>query len=141
LADVPGVEVVGQVQDVRPYLTEAAVGVVPLRIARGVQNKVLEALAMSKPVVASPQALTGFADKADFPALTASSANEWIDTVLRLLGDEPMRRTLGVAGRRYVEEHFSWDSCLRPLDALLGLTGVGDDVAPCLQVAAGTQDP
>src|SRR5262249_31571633 len=56
LGEVPGVCVVGQVPDVRPYVARAALAVVPLRIARGVQNKVLEAMAMARPVVASPQA-------------------------------------------------------------------------------------
>ena len=54
LAQLPGVELVGEVPDVRPHLAGAAVAVVPLRVARGIQNKVLEALAMGKAVVASP---------------------------------------------------------------------------------------
>ncbi len=71
LSAVPGVEVVGQVSDVRPYLAEAAVAVNPLRIARGLQNKVLEAMAMGKAVVASPQALAGLRHRDDAPPLCA----------------------------------------------------------------------
>lgn len=67
LAELPGVEVVGQVADVRPYVANAAVVVAPLRIARGLQNKVLEGMAMSKPVVASPQALTASATTTTCP--------------------------------------------------------------------------
>ena len=83
LAAFPGVDVVGQVPDVRPYLIEAAVAVNPLRIARGLQNKVLEAMAMSKAVVASPQALAGLRHRDDAPPLCARSAQEWIETVGR----------------------------------------------------------
>jgi polysaccharide biosynthesis protein PslH len=58
----PGVQVTGAVHDVRPYLAHAHAAVAPLRIARGVQNKVLEAMAMGRPVVATPQALDGLRD-------------------------------------------------------------------------------
>jgi sugar transferase (PEP-CTERM/EpsH1 system associated) len=122
LGDVPGVDVVGQVADVRPYLTQSATAVVPLRIARGVQNKVLEALAMAKPVVASPQALVGLSDQPGLPAVSAASPKEWIDAIVDLLADQARRRQLGQAGRRYVEEHHTWERCLAPFTPLLGLT-------------------
>jgi glycosyltransferase involved in cell wall biosynthesis len=121
LARVNGVEVVGQVADVRPHLAKAAVAVAPLRIARGVQNKVLEALAMAKSTVASPQALAGFLRHADFPALRAASPAEWIEMLVRLLSDSELRRRLGTSGRRYVETHHDWNHCLAPLDAWLNL--------------------
>jgi sugar transferase (PEP-CTERM/EpsH1 system associated) len=121
LGGVPGVDVVGQVPDVRPHLAWAAVAVAPLRIARGLQNKVLEALAMRKAVVASPPALAGLTERLDLPALTASSPAEWAGHLDRLLGDEGLRRQLGAAGRRYVEAHHSWGRCLAPLGTLLGL--------------------
>jgi sugar transferase (PEP-CTERM/EpsH1 system associated) len=121
LAEVEGVEVVGPVADVRPYLAKAAVAIAPLRIARGVQNKVLEALAMAKATVATPQALAGFPDDADIPALRASSSAEWTVAVTRLLGDAQLRRDLGASGRRYVESHHDWDRCLASLDEWLDL--------------------
>jgi polysaccharide biosynthesis protein PslH len=125
LAKLPGVEVVGQVSDVRPYVAEAAVAVVPLRMARGVQNKVLEAMAMAKPVVASPQGLTGLRHKLDLPALTASEVREWVEHVIRLLNNPTLRRQLGEAGRRYVEAHHNWEHCLEPFGPLLGLPAEG----------------
>jgi sugar transferase (PEP-CTERM/EpsH1 system associated) len=125
LTEVPGVRVVGQVPDVRPYVARAALAVVPLRIARGLQNKVLEALAMGKPVVASPQALAGLKPRTDAPALTARSPQEWVARVVRLLDDENLRRELGARGRAYVEEHHRWDTCLTPFESLPGFAGPG----------------
>jgi sugar transferase (PEP-CTERM/EpsH1 system associated) len=121
LAGRPGVELVGQVTDVRPHLAGAAVVVVPLQIARGVQNKVLEALALGKAVVASPQSLEGLGAEPGVHLLAASSPAQWVEAVTRLLDDEPLRRRLGAAGRHYVEEHHHWDRCLEPFAALLGL--------------------
>jgi sugar transferase (PEP-CTERM/EpsH1 system associated) len=140
LGEVPGVEVVGQVPDVRPHLSWAAVAVAPLRIARGVQNKVLEALAMRKPVVASPQALVGLRERLDLPALTAATPAEWAEYVGRLLGDEPLRRQLGAAGRRYVEAHHSWERCLEPLSDLLGLPAASADLSTAV-LAGGEVAP
>jgi sugar transferase (PEP-CTERM/EpsH1 system associated) len=121
LAQVPGVEVVGQVPDVRPYVAAAAVAVVPLRLARGIQNKVLEAMAMAKPVVASPQGLTGLGHKLDLPALTAAERFDWVEHVDRLLNSPDLRRQLGAAGRSYVEAYHDWERCLEPFGPLLGL--------------------
>lgn len=140
LGDVTGVEVVGQVPDVRPHLSWAALAVAPLRIARGVQNKVLEALAMRKPVVASPQALAGLRERLDLPALTAATPAEWAEHIGRLLGDEPLRRQLGAAGRRYVEAYHSWEHCLEPLSELLGLPAGGVDVSTAV-LAGGEVGP
>jgi sugar transferase (PEP-CTERM/EpsH1 system associated) len=130
LAEVPGVEVVGQVPDVRPYLARSAVIVAPLRIARGLQNKVLEAMASGKAVVASPQALKGLGDRPDLPALSAATPAEWVERIGRLLEDEPYRRQLGAAGRRYVEECHDWNRCLEPFGALLGLGAERNDYQP-----------
>jgi sugar transferase (PEP-CTERM/EpsH1 system associated) len=121
LAALPGVELVGQVPDVRPHLARAAVAIVPLRIARGVQNKVLEALAMAKAVVVSPQARPGLAARPGVQLLEASAPAEWVEAVLGLFADPGLRARLGSAGRRYVEEHHRWERCLEPLPSLLGL--------------------
>jgi len=137
LSEVPGVDVVGQVPDVRPHVSWAAVAVAPLRIARGVQNKVLEALAMRKPVVASPQALNGLRERLDLPALTAATPAEWVEHISRLLSDEPLRRQLGAAGRRYVEANHSWDRCLEPLSELLGLPAAAGDSGTTVLAAGG----
>jgi sugar transferase (PEP-CTERM/EpsH1 system associated) len=129
LAEVPGVEVVGQVPDVRPYLRQSAVAVAPLRIARGVQNKVLEALAMARPVVASPTTLAGLRGTATPGVRMASSAAEWAEAVLDLFADAHQRRRLGEAGRGYVAENHCWDRCLDSFRDLLRLPRIaGTDV-------------
>ena len=121
LGAISGVEVVGPVPAVTPYLARSALVVVPLRIARGVQNKVLEAMAAGRAVVTSPQALAGLKAEPGVHLLSAATPEEWVSTVVRVLGDTAERDRLARAGRRYVEEHHSWDSCLKPFDDLLGL--------------------
>ena len=121
LTAIAGVEVVGQVPDVRPYISGAGLILVPLRLARGVQNKVLEALAMGKATVASPQSLVGLQARGTVPVLTASTSTEWVESVLRLMDDPALRRRLGSDGRRYVEASHCWDRSLEPLGPILGL--------------------
>jgi sugar transferase (PEP-CTERM/EpsH1 system associated) len=121
LAGRPGVEVVGQVPDVRPHVYRAAVTVVPLRIARGIQNKALESLAMGRATVVSPATLGGVRAEPGTHLLQASAPAEWVGALLRLFDDPGLRRRLGAAGRRYVQENHRWEHCLRPFAALLGL--------------------
>jgi sugar transferase (PEP-CTERM/EpsH1 system associated) len=115
LASLPGVNLVGQVPDVRPFVASAAAVVVPLRLARGVQNKVLEAMAMGKAVVAAPASLAALRTVSGVHLLSASTPQEWIDAVCGLLADPARRRELGLAARRFVEEHHHWERCLQPL--------------------------
>jgi sugar transferase (PEP-CTERM/EpsH1 system associated) len=117
LAALPGVVVTGRVADVRPYLAHADVVVAPLRIARGIQNKVLEAMAMGRPVVASPQALTGLRVTAGRDLLVAESAAETAAAVASVLdGHHP---DLGAAGRQAVAAGHDWAIALQRLDAIL----------------------
>ena len=104
----PGVLVTGRVPDVRPYLAHAAVVVAPLRLARGVQNKVLEALAMARPVVATPNAVQGIPG--------AAEAGVWIATdAVSLAGAAGGLLKTGcdaAAGRRFVLQRFGWSQQL-----------------------------
>lgn len=136
LASLPGIEVVGGVPDVRPYVAGAAVAVVPLRLARGVQNKLLEALAMARAVVTSPPTLAALRAQPGVDLLVAASPTEWIDTVLRLFRDPALRRRLGESGRRHVEAHHRWEHCLEPLGALLGLHSRATLTSPLAQATA-----
>lgn len=115
LAYIPGVKLVGQVPDVRPFVASASVAVVPLRLARGVQNKVLEAMAMAKAVVAAPAALAALGTEPGVHLLSASSREDWVGAVSELFTNEVRRRQLGSAAREYVERHHHWERCLQPL--------------------------
>jgi sugar transferase (PEP-CTERM/EpsH1 system associated) len=114
LAALPGVKVLGTVPDVRPFVASAAAAVVPLRLARGIQNKVLEALAMARPVIAAPPALAALGTVPGEHLLRAEAPAEWVQGCCDLLDDPTRGHALGAAGRRYVEAHHRWETCLDP---------------------------
>jgi len=119
LANIAGIEVIGAVPDVRPHMAEASIAIAPLRIARGIQNKILEAMAASKPVVASPQSLQGLSVEHSVPMRTAETPQEWIENIGQLLANHSYRAELGLSGRQFVERHHRWNNCLSPLSELL----------------------
>jgi len=122
LAELPGVVVTGSVPDVRPFVASAAVAVCPIRIARGLQNKVLEAMAMAKPTVAAPAAIAALGVTVGTHLLSPTSPDEWVRDVGELFDDPARREKLGTAAREYVEGHHHWDRCLKPLvDAVFGV--------------------
>lgn len=102
------VEVTGRLADVRPWLARATVSVNPLLYAVGMQNKVLEAMAMGAPVVATSQACGGLAVGADAPLAVADAPDAFAHQVVELLGDPERRRRLAVRARRYVEDRHDW---------------------------------
>ncbi|MBK1657576.1 TIGR03087 family PEP-CTERM/XrtA system glycosyltransferase [Paracraurococcus ruber] len=118
LAAQPGVHVTGAVPDVRPYVAHAAVSVAPLRIARGIQNKVLEAMALARPVVATPQAFEGVRAQPGRDLLVAEGAAEMAAQVAAVLaGQHP---GLGAAARAAVVAGHDWAATLGGLDVMLG---------------------
>ena len=119
---LPGVTVTGFVDDVRPYLEQATVFAAPLRFGAGIQNKVLEALAMELPVVASPLAADGLRteDGQTPPAQVAGSAQEFADLIVRALHERASDPAPDTAARRYVETHFVWRRSGEKLDQVLG---------------------
>ena len=120
LAGVPGVVVTGSVPDVRPFVASAAAAAVPMRLSRGLQNKVLEAMAMAKPVIAGPPALAALAVEPGTHLLSATTPAEWLAAVRTVFASAADRHRLGAAGREYVEARHRWDQCLTPLmDAVL----------------------
>ncbi|HLQ84670.1 MAG TPA: TIGR03087 family PEP-CTERM/XrtA system glycosyltransferase [Salinisphaeraceae bacterium] len=122
LADLPGVHVTGAVADIRPYLAHAAVAVAPLRIARGLQNKVLEALAMDRPVVLTPEAATGLVPlDAEYAAL-AAEPQALAEQILHRL-DAGVERHVAGAARQYVLAHYGWQRQLTRFTALLEREG------------------
>ena len=111
------VRVTGQVADVRPYLAHAAVVVAPLRIARGVQNKVLEAMAMAAPVIATPQAREGLEACRDDEIVEAGDAADFAAAIGRIL--EEGGAAIGRRARRRVCRDYSWEASFAALDAQL----------------------
>ncbi|GAA0673649.1 sugar transferase (PEP-CTERM/EpsH1 system associated) [Sphingomonas insulae] len=111
--------VTGEVDDVRPWLAAAAVCVAPLQLARGIQNKVLEAMAMARPVVASGPAAEGIDHGGTLRV--ARDAADHAAHILALLDDPIAAAALGAAARARVLARYDWDARLAPLDALLGL--------------------
>jgi polysaccharide biosynthesis protein PslH len=129
--DRPEVTVTGTVDDLRPHLEAAAVYCAPLRFAAGIQNKLLEALAMEIPVVTTPIAAAGLRAGADAPPVVVADDDAGIAAaVVRLLDDPAERRRLAVAGRAHVERHFSWPSSVAKVEAAI-------DRAMGIQPAAG----
>ncbi len=109
-AGQPGVTLTGYVDDVRPYLEQASLLAAPLRFGAGIQNKVLEALAMELPVVASPVAADGLRTEAgDCPPLeVAHNAAEFAHRLASRLKAVSQRPVPHAEGRRYVASHFGW---------------------------------
>ena len=121
LAKHPGVTVTGEVPDVRPWLHAASVVVAPLKLARGIQNKVLEAMAMARPVVASTAAATGIDHGGTVEV--GGTVGEIADAVNRILSDPLTASAFGALARQRVIDHYSWDARLAVLDDLMGLRG------------------
>ena len=117
LATIPGVVVTGSVPDVRPYLAHASLVVAPLRIARGIQNKVLEAMAMARPTLVSPEALEGIVAEPGREVLLARNGEEFRKQCLSCL--ETPQTAIGEAARRRVASDYSWDHHLAGLDRVL----------------------
>jgi sugar transferase (PEP-CTERM/EpsH1 system associated) len=119
LADRPGVIVTGSVPDVRTWLAAADVVVAPLQIARGIQNKVLEAMAMARPVVASSGAFQGIEAKAGRDLMVADTPGEQAGAILSLLANPKSAKAMGAAARRQMIAAYRWEAVLEPLARLL----------------------
>ena len=117
LSRILGVSVTGGVPDVRPYLRHAACAVAPLRLARGVQNKVLEAMSMARPVVASPQATEGISAQPERDLLEAADAQCFAAQVIQVC--KGLYPELGNHGRARVLQAYDWERNLSRLDVWL----------------------
>lgn len=115
-----GVNVVGEVPDVRPYIAAADCVIAPLLIARGIQNKVLEAMAMQRPVLLTPQAATGIdaEDGLHWVKCEADPA-EMVQRAESLLADPKLAVAMGKAARSFVLTNHDWDAMMAPLEGLL----------------------
>jgi sugar transferase (PEP-CTERM/EpsH1 system associated) len=117
LAGVPGVRITGTVEDVRPHVAQAAVFVVPLRVGGGTRLKIFEGLAMGKAVVSTTVGAEGLPLTPGTHFVQVDDPAQFADSVVALLRDPARRRALGRAGRRLVEERYSWSQVVREFEA------------------------
>lgn len=115
--------VTGFVSDIREYLSKADVCVVPLRIAKGIQNKILEAMAMKIPVVATSNANSGINATDKTEIMLADSPDDFAKATVRLLKDSKLRDTITKNARDFVEKNFCWEKNLETLDNLISFIG------------------
>ena len=119
---LPGVEITGAVDDVRPYIDSAAIYVVPLRVGGGTRFKVLEALASGKPLVSTSLGVEGLGVQDGRELLIADDPQAFAGAVLRLLADQAgggeLCAGLRVAGRRFVETHYAWEKIVPRLEGI-----------------------
>ena len=108
LARDPRVEVTGYVEDLRPHVGRAQVMLSPMVYSVGIQNKVLEAMALGTPVVVAAQAAAALGTRPGRDLMVASSANEFAELTLRLMNDAELHATLSQYGRTYVEQQHDW---------------------------------
>jgi len=120
LGGLNGTRVWGEVPDVRPFLAAADLVVAPLTIARGVQNKVLEAMAMARPILLSAEAATGIGAADGEHYAVGSDDQDMAKRALELLSDRPVALAMGASAKRFVIEHKSWDAALAPLADIIG---------------------
>jgi polysaccharide biosynthesis protein PslH len=124
-----GCRVHGAVHDIRSWLAGADLALVPLEIARGVQNKVLEAMAMALPVVLTPQAATGIAAHDGEHWVIAGTDAQLADATVAMLRNSTRAAAMGAAARRFVVTEQSWARALAPLAEYCGLTERTRDAA------------
>ena len=115
------ISVTGTVPDVRPYVQHAAAVVAPLRLARGIQNKVLEAMAMGRPVVAASSCVAAMDVQAGVHLMSADTADDYVRALAQLLEAPAQALAMGLAGREQVLSSYGWPARLAGLDGFLGL--------------------
>lgn len=118
-----GIHVWGRVNDMRPWLKSADLALIPLEIARGVQNKVLEAMSMALPVVLSEAAAMGIGARDGEHYDIGESDQDFAAAAIALLREPGRARDMGAAARRFVIENFSWQAALEPLTEIVALQG------------------
>ena len=118
LEEIDGVTVTGEVDDVRPYLARATAFVAPMVSGSGIKNKVLEAMAMRLPVVATPLGVEGLALVPDEEVLVAPTAGAMAQAIVELLDDPMKRRSIGASARAVVEQRYTWDACAASYERL-----------------------
>ena len=135
-----GIDVLGAVPDIRPHAWSAAMTILPMRSGTGIKNKLLEAAAMGRPIIASPHAVRGLRfDDEQKPLLICNQASQWIETICRLWSDPALMAKLGNDARQWVVRCHSWQAAagnlVRWIDSMPG-NGLKMHIAPPLREAA-----
>lgn len=110
--------VTGTVDDLRPYLGQATIAVAPMIYGAGIQNKVLEAMAMATPVVASSVAVSALSIRAEEHFLLGNTPDQFAQQILRLLNDRTLQERIARNGRLYVEQNYNWDRIAERLEEI-----------------------
>ena len=105
--DIDGIEITGRIDDVREYMKDCKVSVCPVKIAGGIQNKILEAMSMAIPVVTTPEGAEGIG--AEESILTVAKTNEeYVQKVINLLKNKDLQQGIGKKSREFILNNFSW---------------------------------
>lgn len=119
LAEKDGIEITGFVEDIKPYFDKANIFVAPFRIARGVQNKILQAFACGLPVIATSMGAEGIRCQAEQDILLADTPDQYIDKIKLLITDEQKYRLLSKNALATITQNYSWESILAPMATML----------------------
>ncbi len=119
LASEPEVVVTGYVKDVRPFLRKAAVSVCPMRVGAGIQNKILESMAIGTPVVSTPEGVEGIEVNPGQEILVSNSSSDFAQKVTELIQNRALRRSISLNARRLVEKKYTWEITLNQLDHII----------------------
>jgi len=113
------INITGFVEDIRPYYNNADVCVIPLRIARGIQNKVLEAMSTGKAVVTTSAAVQSIRATPGVHLLVEDDFNKFAEAVFMLLGNHSLRNYLGTNARQFVKSNYNWQKNMKKIDELI----------------------
>lgn len=116
---IPGIDFVGFQREFRPFFEEAHISIVPLLSGSGTRFKILESWAMGKAMVSTSIGAEGLAYKDGENILIADDPDMFVDHILKLYEDQELRKKLATVGRKVVEDHYSWKSIVKTLDAQL----------------------
>ena len=122
LAKQPGIIVTGMVDSVLPYFHQADIFVAPFMMARGVQNKVLQAFSCGLPVICTPMGAEGIACEEGVHYLQASNGDGFIQCAQQLIAGPQLRQQLSEAASQLIQQNYAWPSVLKPLTQLLGVS-------------------
>jgi len=111
--------VAGFVEDIRPYVGSSVVSVAPMRYGAGIQNKILESMAIGTPVVCSSIGLEGISANNEKEIIVEDSPDKFAKRVVNLMNDSNLRRSFSLAGRKLIENHYTWDKVLSKLDNII----------------------